>query len=295
MSQGRDAVGEAAARAALARLRGPSVAANATVTTLHGGINRRSYLVRSGESRWVLQVPIPGAAGLLDAATEAAVMGAASAAGIAPSVVASDIENGVLLTEYRASAVWSPEDARAESNVVRIAALLRTLHAVDVDVRPYRAETFARDYLAALSAAAGNGRGSTALRLGKWADEVLELARRYDAQHPPSVLCHNDLVAANVLDDGDLALIDFEYAVRGAPVLDLAGLAGMNDYGDYACRILLNAYDGETRTPISLADLSDAVRMVRLIAYFWARMSELRVADASPYSALAASLEQRLR
>jgi thiamine kinase-like enzyme len=110
----------------------------------------------------------------------------------------------------------------------------------------------------------------------------------------PNVLCHNDLVAANVLDDGNLVLVDFEYAVRAAPVLDLAGLAGMNDYGDRACRELLAAYNGDTRTPIAPAELSATVRMVRLIAYFWARMSERRVADATPYAALAADIEARL-
>ena len=112
--------------------------------------------------------------------------------------------------------------------------------------------------------------------------------------HVPSVLCHNDLVAANVLDDGDLVLVDFEYAVRSAPVLDLAGLAGLNDYGERACRELLDAYHGEGPAQISLAELQEIVRMVRLVAYFWARLGELRVADSASYSELAAELELKL-
>jgi thiamine kinase-like enzyme len=287
--------GESAARAALVRLLG-AAAANASVTPLRGGINRRSYLVAATGKQWVLQLPVPGAAGLLDVAAEAAVMSAASRAGLAPPVVGFDAEHGVLLTEYRAGArPWTPADARTAPNVIRAGALLRSLHEISADAPVYVAERFAREYLAALSAGAELKRARLDERARNWATELLDLARRFDAAHSPSALCHNDLVAANVLDDGDLVLVDFEYAVRGAPILDLAGLAGLNDYGERECRELLDAYFGEARARVSLAELASAVRMVRLVAYFWARVGELRVTDAESYSELAAQLDRTLR
>jgi thiamine kinase-like enzyme len=291
-----DENGERPARAALERLLGAAVAAHANVAPLRGGINRRSYLVTAAGEQWVLQLPIPGAAGLLDVAAEAQVMRAAGAAGLAPPVAGVDAERGVLLTEYRAGArPWTVADARAAPNIVRAAVLLRALHGIAVNAPVYAAERFARQYLAALSAGVDAKRARFDERTRNWATELLDLARHYDAAHPPSVLCHNDLVAANVLDDGDLVLVDFEYAVRGAPVLDLAGLAGLNDYGKRECRELLDAYYGEGRATASLAELTKTVRLVRIVAYFWARVGELRVAESESYSALAAALDRKLR
>ena len=77
------------------------------------------------------------------------------------------------------------------------------------------------------SATSCSSRHSSSERAAEWGDELLTLARRYDARYAPTAFCHNDLVAANVLDDGQLALVDFEYAVRADPLLDLANAAGM--------------------------------------------------------------------
>jgi len=286
---------EPAARAALERLLGAERAKRAVLTTLDGGINRRSYLATVGNRRWVLQLPIPGAEGLLDVVAEAAVLKAAALAGLAPPFAAVDAVAGILLTEYRAAArPWAAADARKPSNIVRVAAVLRALHGIAADAPVYAAERIGRSYLAALSAGVDAGRTRFDVRSRGWADELLELARHYDVAYPPSALCHNDLVAANVLDDGDLVLVDFEYAVRGAPVLDLAGLAGMNDYGPRECRELLAAYYGGAQQ-VTLAELAKIVRMVRLVAFFWARLGELRVTDSAAYSQLAAELERKLK
>src|SRR5690606_39534213 len=105
-------------------------------------------------------------------------------------------------------------------------------------------------------------------------DELFELARAYRARYPSEVLCHNDLVASNVLDDGDLKLVDFEYAVTAAPVLDLAGIAALNDFDDDGWRLAEAYYEG-MRVPFSWGELRKVVRLVRLIAYFWALSSAL--------------------
>jgi thiamine kinase-like enzyme len=106
-------------------------------------------------------------------------------------------------------------------------------------------------------------------------------------RYPPSVVCHNDLVAANVLEAGDLMLVDFEYAARAAPILDLASLAAMNDFTDHERNELLRAYYRTPNAPVSPAELADVVRMVRLMAFFWARAlpKDLRAQNA-PYLSL---------
>jgi|KBSSwiStaDraftv2_1062776.scaffolds.fasta_scaffold10868_5 thiamine kinase-like enzyme len=302
-----DAPREDSARAALGRVLGADVARRATLWALEGGLKRRSYLVSVDGRQRVLRLPAPGVDALLDLGTEARVMRAAAAAGLAPDVVAIDAAAGVLLTDYRESArAWTATDARQPRNVERAATLLRGLHAVRVDAPAFAAERIARGYIAAFTHATdarGNARSASGLGVAwptvvprdrRWADELLELARHYDAAHPPSALCHNDLVAANVLDDGRLVLVDFEYAVRGAPILDLAGLAGMNDYGTRERRDLLAAYRGDDRAGVSETELDETVRLVRLMAYFWARLGELSAADVTAYRELAADLARRL-
>jgi len=289
--------GEAVARAALGRVLGADVVRRATLSALEGGMKRRSYLVSAGGHQWALRLPAPGADALLDLPTEAAVTRAAAAAGLAPEVVAVDAAAGILLTEYRAAArAWSAADAREPRNIERAAALLRELHALEVRAPAFAAEKIARGYVSELSAGVYVGRTRFDAHEQAWVDELLESARHYDATYPPTALCHNDLVAANVLDDGRLVLVDFEYAVRGAPVLDLASLAAMNDYGAHERRDLLAAYRGaDGSVGIAEPELERIVRLVRLIAFFWARLGELRSGGALAYSELAAKIAASLR
>ena len=56
-------------------------------------------------------------------------------------------------------------------------------------------------------------------------------------------LCHNDMLAANVIDDGDrLWLLDWEYAGFNGPLFDLANLASNNDFGPATEESLLSEY-----------------------------------------------------
>jgi thiamine kinase-like enzyme len=95
------------------------------------------------------------------------------------------------------------------------------------------------------------------------------------------------LIAANILDDGrNLALVDFEYAVRGPPILDLASLVAMNDFDSLQRDALLAAY-GRGAASYSPHELASVVRMVRLFALFWALLGARHASDAESYRALA--------
>ena len=74
---------------------------------------------------------------------------------------------------------------------------------------------------------------ATARRLGARLpddiDRLLEDARSLAPGSAPfvPVLCHNDMLAANILDDGRRVwLVDWEYAGVGHPLFDLAGVVG---------------------------------------------------------------------
>ncbi len=63
-----------------------------------------------------------------------------------------------------------------------------------------------------------------------------------------AVPCHNDLLNANFLDDGEqLRIVDWEYAGMGDRFFDLANFSINHELDDVAREALLTAYFGESR------------------------------------------------
>jgi thiamine kinase-like enzyme len=77
------------------------------------------------------------------------------------------------------------------------------------------------------------------------------------------VPCHNDLLNANFLDDGEIRIVDWEYAGMGDRFFDLANLSVNHDFGLEEDRLLLAAYFGAERP----ADLA-ALRLMRVMSDF---------------------------
>ncbi|TIM71375.1 MAG: choline kinase, partial [Mesorhizobium sp.] len=163
---------------------------------------------------------------------------AAHAAGFAPAVRHS--EPGILVTEFLGAKTFVAEDVRA--NIDRVAALMRGFHREmpnHVSGAGFMFWVFhvIRDYARTLEEADSRMR-SELPRLLTLADE-LERAQKL----LPIVFGHNDLLPANILDDGHrLWLIDFEYAGFNTAMFDLAGVASnatMNDEESFA---FLTAY-----------------------------------------------------
>lgn len=264
----------------------------AQIRPLGGGLIARSFLVVGGRRRHVLRLPVASSVAWLDLATEARAMRAAAAADLAPAVIAVDVEAGLLLTDYRMM-LWTPDLVRQPTVVAMVARLLRALHRLSVELPVYSVQGFASTYLTALA----SGRTcSLSAEEQRWADELTRLGRQFDMSYAPTAFCHNDLGVANILIDGAAArLIDFEYAGLGAPLLDLASLAGLNDFAEAQRRQLLDEYYGTAPAVPTMRDLDNAIRMVRLLAYFWSRVAEQRLADAHAHAVLAASIGATLR
>jgi thiamine kinase-like enzyme len=225
---------------------------------------------------------------VLDMAAEHALTACAAAAGLAPSIAASDTASGVLITEYlRSARAWSATDARRPENIRRLAALLRRLHALPVQLPAFRPLRSAARYVADSEPADADSL--------VWAEELRRAAHVFEARHAASVPCHNDLAAANVLDDGRLWLVDFEYAAQSSPLLDLANVSAMNDFDADCRRMLLEAYFEGTPAPFAGDDLDEALRMLRLLWHFWARALARRAADPLPYARFAERMASALR
>lgn len=286
-------------RATLERLAGllGVAAAELRVQPLPGGLSNRGCLLSRGRDRWAVRLPLDSDAGdvcdtsqasdaskasvasvafgaglTLDIEDELRVLEVAGAAGLAPEVLAHDADSGALVTRYLAGAEpLTAEQARSDANIDRIATVVRRLHGLPapVGVGAFQPTEPARVYTRIARSAPDPSIGEVD-ELRRWSVEFRQLAQDYEAAYEPTALCHNDLVAANILDDGQLRLVDFEYAACADPILDLAGLAGLNGFGPIHCNRLLDAYYGSGRAPSDLAQLDQVVRLVRLMAFFWA-------------------------
>lgn len=258
--------------ARLARLLGVK-AAELRVQPLTGGMSNHSFVLARGSDQWAVRLPLPARVGMTpDPETEARVLTVAANERLTPEVVAFDVETGVLVTRYlQGAASLNAEQVREHACIDRIAATMRRLHSLPAPpaLGDFRPTKLARAYIDAALALPG-ARHDLANERRRWSAEFLHLAEEYEAAFKPAALCHNDLVAANILDDGHLWLVDFEYAVRADPIVDLAGLSGLNGFGPDNTRRLLNAYYGPASVPVSVAQFDRVVRMVLFLAYFWA-------------------------
>jgi thiamine kinase-like enzyme len=80
----------------------------------------------------------------------------------------------------------------------------------------------------------------------------------------PSVLGHNDLLNANLLHDGSVRILDWEYAGMTDPFFDLANLATNHEFDADADAALLDHYFGRSdETRIATLGLMKLVSELR--------------------------------
>jgi thiamine kinase-like enzyme len=120
--------------------------------------------------------------------------------------------------------------------------------------------------------------------------ELLRLAARLEKTVGTIdiVFGHNDLLAANFIDDGRrLWLIDWDYAGFNSPLFDLGGLASNNELGPALEEHLLELY---FETPHDdLRSRYDAMKCASLLREaMWSMVSEIHLAIDFDYQAYTA-------
>jgi thiamine kinase-like enzyme len=105
--------------------------------------------------------------------------------------------------------------------------------------------------------------------------------------HESVACCHNDIVAANVIESGTLKLIDWEYARDNDPLFDLASVIGFHNLDDARQQILLSAYAGGPSSELK-EHLAEQVRVFNAIQWLWLATRHL----VSPHREQARRLEE---
>ncbi|CAN7548380.1 phosphotransferase [Rhizobium sp. LjRoot258] len=210
------------------------------IVPIVGGITNRNYLVRDRAVRRVVRLGEDIPVHHISRQNELAASQAAHAAGLSPAVIHH--APGVLVLDYIESTALSPDDLRRSEMLERVIPLVRACHH-DI-AREFRGAAaifwvfhVIRDYIANLEAANSPYR--------QLFPDLLAKAERLEAAGGPFEIAfgHNDMLAANFLDDGKrLWLIDWDYAGFNTPLFDLGGLASNSEFSEVAERLMLETY-----------------------------------------------------
>lgn len=201
----------------------------ASIEALPGGLTNRTWRVTRGDRRGVLKVDErPRQAPFNSRIEEARIQSMAAERGLAGPVC--HVEEGALLTAWIDGDVWEPAHLADGDNIERLAAALRQLHALPLSGRSFDSTIAARRYVASID------QHDPAI--------VSHCTRIIASMRRPGNLCfcHNDLVAANIVDAGALMFLDWEYACDNDPFFDLATIAAHHNMSEHQTETLLNAY-----------------------------------------------------
>ena len=209
---------------------------------LTGGITNQNFVVEDAGQRYFVRIgddiPIHGVMRF----NELAASRAAAAAGVSPEVVHH--EPGALVMEFVEGETLDEARVREPAMLARIVPLIKRCH--NEIPNHLRGPTLmfwvfqvVRDY-------AGTLRDADSRVLGTL-PRLLEISSTLEREVGPIQLVfgHNDLLAANFIDDGRrLWLIDWDYAGFNSPLFDLGGLASNNRLDPVQEAEILSEYFG---------------------------------------------------
>ena len=197
-----------------------------TIAPLDGGRTNLNYLVEDEAGKFVARLGEDIIDHHVMRFNELAASRAAHAAGLSPAVVYA--QHGLTVLQFVESKTYTSEDVRQQHNLAKIVPLVRACHTeIPAHLRGpllvFWVFHVIRDYAAKLQEV-GSPYAALALELRAIGNKLEINAGPFDM-----VFGHNDLIAENILDDGErLWLIDWDYAGYNSPLFDLGGLASNN-------------------------------------------------------------------
>jgi thiamine kinase-like enzyme len=215
------------------------------IVPLEGGITNRNFVVTRDGERFVLRVPGRDTELLgIDRANEARAATLAAEAGVGPPVIAFLPESGCFVARFVDGTHIPMADLRRDDVLGSVVRSLRRFHACPPVPSSFNVFRVVETY-------AGTAAERGVQPPAAYAD-AHALAGRIEAafaENPsPLTTCHNDLLNANFLRDGQHTwIVDYEYAGMGDPFFDLGNLAVNNELDPAADALLLGHAVGEVR------------------------------------------------
>jgi thiamine kinase-like enzyme len=259
---------------------------------LAGGITNKNYLVCDRGEKFVVRlgadIPIHG----IMRFNELAASRAAFDAGISPEVIYA--EPGALVLRYIDGRTLTPELMRDPTLLPAAVDLVKRCHEqVPRSLREpalmFWVFQVIRGYASELRARKSPYASLT--------PELVERAELLERNVGPVTIVfgHNDLLAANFIDDGArLWLIDWDYAGFNSPLFDLGGLVSNSELDHAETRFVLERYFG--KVDASLERRFAAMKCASLLREtMWSMVSELHSVIQFDYAAYTAEYLKRFR
>lgn len=207
------------------------------VGQLDAGHGNRSVHLRVGLDGFVVRIGagaehLPG----IDRFAECMAMNAVAPRGLGPDVIRCDPCTGLLITRYLDGQRWTAATFQEPSHLARLAKRLAELHRIPP---PPNLRRLRLDAHVAMLERRVDGLSK---RVRAIAASLLDRLG-----HPVARLCHNDVHAGNVVDAGDVRLLDWEYAASGDPDFDLAAPVCYHRIEAPARNVYLDAYEAAGR------------------------------------------------
>lgn len=211
---------------------------------LDGGITNRNYKVEVGGEAFVLR--ITGAKTELlgiDRDNEYIANLQAGKLGIGPEVVYFIRPEGYLVTRFLDSRPLPLQEITLEENIKEVASVLKKIHIMSPIPGEFDIFRVIEEYTKTV----------TEYKVDfppdfDWISACAREAENALTKHPYSPCpCHNDLLNANFLYDGNIRILDWEYAGMGDVFFDLANFSVHHQLTDDQDRLLLECYCGEVK------------------------------------------------
>ena len=216
----------------------------ARVDVLGGGITNHNFKVDLAEGSYVLRIAGRDTSLLgIDRSVEHEASLAAAAVGVGPEVVAFVEPEGYLVTRFIEGSIVPVDSMREAESIRRVAQALRAVHRGPSLPARFISFRVVEDYRTTAFSHGAEVPPSFA-----WARQVARRVERARGAFPERP-CHNDLLNANFIDDGErIRIVDWEYAGMGDVFFDLANFSVNHGFGREERQGLLAAYFGTVRS-----------------------------------------------
>jgi thiamine kinase-like enzyme len=214
-----------------------------TLSPITSGITNSNVRVEIDDDAFVVRLPGADTELLgIDRQAELEAARAAAAAGVGPEVV--DFVEGCLVTRFVQGDPIPEEVLQREDVLGQVVRSIRAIHAA-----PSISSTFPVFRIVERYRERAASRGVPIPDAYETAHDLADRIERAFGRNPMlPATCHNDLLNANFLRDGDhVWIVDYEYAGMGDPLFDLGNLSINNGFTEETQETLLRLYFGEVR------------------------------------------------
>ena len=241
------------------------------IEPLEGGITNLNFLVSDSSSKSVVRLGSDIPEHLVYRSNEIIVSEAAYQIGVSPKLIYN--EPGVLVLEFIESKTLEPKTVR--ENLNKIVPIIRKIHDEIPNKLSGHPQIFWVFYVIRYYSNYLLNNNSSHISL---IPSLLKKAEKLEKLSSPReiVFGHNDLLAANFLDDGSkIWVVDWEYGGFNDPLFDIGGLSSNNDLDENLENEVLEMYFKEKPSKDLIIKYNAMKTASLLRETMWSMVSEI--------------------